>query len=92
MRFANVTRALFSAQAIKAVDKIHLEVNAGPSRRPTNAFQLLQSLRSPSTVLGSPCKVIISAPAVVFSGVSLIQILLFLRVFTGSFTTGTSVL
>ncbi|KAE8294103.1 Vitellogenin [Larimichthys crocea] len=33
------------AQAIKAVDKIHFEVNAGPSRHPMSASQLLETLR-----------------------------------------------
>nr|XP_033476965.1 vitellogenin 3, phosvitinless [Epinephelus lanceolatus] len=33
------------AQAIKAVDKIHFEVNAGPSRDPMSARQLLETLR-----------------------------------------------
>nr|AFA26671.1 vitellogenin C [Dicentrarchus labrax] len=33
------------AQAIKAVDKIHFEVNAGPSRHPMSARQLLDTLR-----------------------------------------------
>ncbi|XP_047443415.1 vitellogenin 3, phosvitinless [Mugil cephalus] len=34
------------AQAIKAVDKIHFEVNAGPSRHPMSARQLLETLRT----------------------------------------------
>nr|AQV08209.1 vitellogenin C [Seriola lalandi] len=33
------------AQAIKAVDKIHIEVNAGPSRHPMSTRQLLETLR-----------------------------------------------
>ncbi|KAM3620307.1 uncharacterized protein V6R79_021373 [Siganus canaliculatus] len=33
------------AQAIKAVDKIHFEVNAGSSRRPLSTRQLLETLR-----------------------------------------------
>nr|QAA78850.1 vitellogenin C [Channa punctata] len=33
------------AQPIKAVDKIHFEVNAGPSRHPMNSRQLLETLR-----------------------------------------------
>ncbi|KAF3690845.1 Vitellogenin [Channa argus] len=33
------------AQAIKAVDKIHFEVNAGPSRHPMSTRQLLETLR-----------------------------------------------
>nr|AVA30493.1 vitellogenin C [Scatophagus argus] len=32
-------------QAIKAVDKIHFEVNAGPSRHPMSTRQLLETLR-----------------------------------------------
>ncbi|KAG8003726.1 Vitellogenin [Nibea albiflora] len=34
-----------AARAIKAVDKIHFEVNAGPSRHPMSASQLLETLR-----------------------------------------------
>uniref|UniRef100_A0A3B4TIN1 Vitellogenin 3, phosvitinless n=1 Tax=Seriola dumerili TaxID=41447 RepID=A0A3B4TIN1_SERDU len=33
------------AQAIKAVDKIHIEVNAGPTRHPMSTRQLLETLR-----------------------------------------------
>uniref|UniRef100_A0A4W6DUS7 Vitellogenin 3, phosvitinless n=1 Tax=Lates calcarifer TaxID=8187 RepID=A0A4W6DUS7_LATCA len=33
------------AQTIKAVDKIHFEVNGGPSRHPMSARQLLETLR-----------------------------------------------
>ncbi|XP_044057060.1 vitellogenin 3, phosvitinless isoform X2 [Siniperca chuatsi] len=46
--FLGYTRVAFKvvpAQAIKAVDKIHFEVNAGPSRHPLSARQLLETLR-----------------------------------------------
>lgn len=67
--FANVTFAHSIAQAIKAIDKIHLEVNAGPSRHPTSARQLLETLRRLSKVYGYPFKVI-SALAPVFHPLS----------------------
>uniref|UniRef100_A0A668A7M1 Vitellogenin 3, phosvitinless n=1 Tax=Myripristis murdjan TaxID=586833 RepID=A0A668A7M1_9TELE len=35
-----------ASQAIKPVDKIHFEFNAGPSRHPMNVRQLLETLRS----------------------------------------------
>jgi hypothetical protein len=39
-----------SVQPIKPVEKIHLEVNAGPGRHPINARQLLETLRRLSKV------------------------------------------
>lgn len=68
--FANVTFAHSIAQAIKAIDKIHLEVNAGPSRHPTSARQLLETLRRLSKVYGYPFTVVISALAPVFHPLS----------------------
>ncbi|XP_070765014.1 vitellogenin 3, phosvitinless [Enoplosus armatus] len=43
--YTHVALKVAPAQAIKAVDKIHFEVNAGPSRHPMSAHQLLETLR-----------------------------------------------
>ncbi|XP_076582051.1 vitellogenin 3, phosvitinless [Chaetodon auriga] len=43
--YTDVAFKLVPAQAIKAVDKIHFEVNAGPSRHPMGTRQLLETLR-----------------------------------------------
>lgn len=89
LSFVNVDFALSLAQTIKAVDKIHFEVNAGPSRHPMSARQLLETLRRLSKVFGYPFNVIISAPALVFYPFkfSCCQ-----SVLTGSHPTSTSVL
>uniref|UniRef100_A0A668AAY5 Vitellogenin 3, phosvitinless n=1 Tax=Myripristis murdjan TaxID=586833 RepID=A0A668AAY5_9TELE len=51
-----------ASQAIKPVDKIHFEFNAGPSRHPMNVRQLLETLRRLSKVFGYACTVIITTP------------------------------
>ncbi|XP_070687869.1 vitellogenin 3, phosvitinless [Pempheris klunzingeri] len=43
--YSHMALTVVPAQAIKAVDKIHFEVNAGPSRHPLSARQLLETLR-----------------------------------------------
>ncbi|XP_054458092.1 vitellogenin 3, phosvitinless [Anoplopoma fimbria] len=43
--YTNMVFKVVPAQAIQAVDKIHFEVNAGPSTHPANAQQLLETLR-----------------------------------------------
>ncbi|XP_071344089.1 vitellogenin 3, phosvitinless [Trachinotus anak] len=43
--YTHMALKVVPAQAIKAVDKIHIEVNAGPSRHPMSARQLLETLR-----------------------------------------------
>nr|ADD63988.1 vitellogenin C [Thunnus thynnus] len=43
--YTNVAVKVVPAQAIKAVEKIHFEVNAGLSRHPVGARQLLETLR-----------------------------------------------
>nr|ACI30219.1 vitellogenin C [Xenotoca eiseni] len=43
--YSNMALKIVPAQTIKAVDKIHFELDAGPSRRPMSARQLLETLR-----------------------------------------------
>ncbi len=89
LTFATVVCALSLVQSIKAVDKIHFEVNAGPSRHPMSTRQLLETLRRLSKVFGYPGNVIIPAPALVFY---LFNLSFCLIVFTGSHPASTSVL
>uniref|UniRef100_A0A8D0B3Y5 Vitellogenin 3, phosvitinless n=1 Tax=Sander lucioperca TaxID=283035 RepID=A0A8D0B3Y5_SANLU len=50
-------------KAIKAVDKIHFEVNASPSKHLVSTRQLLETVRRLSKVFGYSCNVVICAPA-----------------------------
>uniref|UniRef100_A0A3Q3FKW0 Vitellogenin 3, phosvitinless n=1 Tax=Kryptolebias marmoratus TaxID=37003 RepID=A0A3Q3FKW0_KRYMA len=43
--YANMSLKIVPAQTVKPVDKIHFELDAGPSRHPMSAHQLLQTLR-----------------------------------------------
>jgi len=43
-----------SVQPIKPVERIHVELNAGPSRHPISARELLQTLRKLSKVSDVP--------------------------------------
>nr|CEF90400.1 vitellogenin [Sparus aurata] len=43
--YTNLEVKVVPVQAVRAVDKIHFEVNAGPSRHPMSTRQLLETLR-----------------------------------------------
>ncbi|KAM7409515.1 hypothetical protein PAMA_001141 [Pampus argenteus] len=66
--YTHVALKVVPAQAIKAVDKIHFEVNAGPSGHSVSARQLLETLRRLSKAWDSTPEAVLNIKAFAMSG------------------------
>ncbi|XP_034085697.1 vitellogenin 3, phosvitinless isoform X3 [Gymnodraco acuticeps] len=66
--YTRIALKVIPAQAIKAVDKIHFEVDAGPSRPPASTRQLMETLRRLSKASNSTPEAVYIIKAFAMSG------------------------
>ncbi|KAM4575550.1 vitellogenin 3, phosvitinless [Fundulus diaphanus] len=65
--YSNMALKMVPAQTMKAVDKIHFELDAGPSRHPMSAHQLLATLRRLSKAQNSTTEAVFNFKAFAIS-------------------------